>query len=98
MQITCVEENTEKYITFSVPIEEEVARIDKKVNEIKKLYLTDFNLLIVEDLWQAHYQILLIILLKKFTKLNGNTNTTIKNVKLAESNKNIATGFFLFML
>ena len=27
--ITCLGENTEKYITFSVPIEKEVTRIDK---------------------------------------------------------------------
>ena len=27
-QITCLGENTEKYITFSVPIEKEVSRID----------------------------------------------------------------------
>ena len=28
-QFTCIRENTEKYITFTVPIEKEVARIDK---------------------------------------------------------------------
>ena len=28
-QLTCSQENTEKYITFAVPIEKEVARIDK---------------------------------------------------------------------
>ena len=30
-QFTCLGENTEKYITFSVPIEKEVKRIDKYV-------------------------------------------------------------------
>ena len=29
-QFTCLGENTEKYITFSVPIEEEVTRFDNK--------------------------------------------------------------------
>ena len=28
-QFTCLEKNTEKYITFTVPIEKEVTRIDK---------------------------------------------------------------------
>ena len=28
-QLTCLGENTEKYITFSVPIENEVTRIEK---------------------------------------------------------------------
>ena len=58
-------------------------KTDKKS---QKLYLTDYNLLIAQDLWQVHYQILLIILLKEFIKLNVNTDTLIKNVKLAESN------------
>ena len=35
-QFTCVDENTEKYITFTVPIEKEVTRIDKNGEEIKK--------------------------------------------------------------
>ena len=35
-QFTCLEENTEKYITFSVPIEKEIARIDKNGKEITK--------------------------------------------------------------
>ena len=29
-QFTCLKENTEKYITFSAPIEKKVSRIDKK--------------------------------------------------------------------
>ena len=61
-------------------------KTDKKS---QKLYLTDYNLLIVQDLWQVHYQILLIILLKEFIKLNVNTDTLIKNVKLAKSNTKI---------
>ena len=34
--ITCLGENTEKYITFTVPIEKEVTRIDKNGEEITK--------------------------------------------------------------
>ena len=35
-QFTCLGENTEKYITFTVPIEKEVTRIDKNGEEITK--------------------------------------------------------------
>ena len=61
--------------------------------KLQKIYLTDYNLLIAQDLWQAHYQILSIIFLKKFTKLNMNMDATIKKVKLAELNINVATAF-----
>ena len=50
--------------------------------KLQKAYATDYNLLIVQDLWEAHYQILLIILLKEFIKLNANMDMTIKNEKL----------------
>ena len=33
-QFTCLGENTEKYINFTVPIEKEVARIDKNREEV----------------------------------------------------------------
>ena len=35
-QLTCLCETTEKYITFTVPIEKEVTRIDKNGEEITK--------------------------------------------------------------
>ena len=35
-QFTCLGENTEKYITFIVPIKKEVTRIDKNGEEITK--------------------------------------------------------------
>ena len=62
-QVTNLGENNKKYITFTVPIEEELARIDKNG---EKIYLTYYNLLIAHDLWQAHYQILSIIFLNEF--------------------------------
>ena len=40
--------------------------------KLQKLYLTNCNLLTAQDLWQTHYQILLIIVLKKFIKLTIN--------------------------
>ena len=43
---TCLRENTEKYITFTVPIEKEVTRIDKNGEKITKsifyILLIDF--------------------------------------------------------
>ena len=59
----------------------------------KKLYPTDYNLLIAQNLWQAHYQILLIILLKKLIELNVNMNMIIRNVKHAELNTKNASPF-----
>ena len=46
--------------------------------KLQKIYLTYYNLLIVQDLWQAHYQILAIFFLKEFTKLNVIMDVMIK--------------------
>ena len=46
--------------------------------KLQKPYLTSYFLLIAQDLWLAHYQILLMILLKVFIKLNANIDTIIK--------------------
>ena len=45
-QFTCLGENTEKYRTFTDPIEKEVNRIDKNGEEITKKDPTYYNLLI----------------------------------------------------
>ena len=60
-------------------------------DKLQKIYPLDYNLLIVQDLWQAHYQISSIILLKKFIKFNVNTDVMIKNIKLTELNTKIVT-------
>ena len=60
-------------------------------DKLQKIYPLDYNLLTVQDLWQAHYQILSIILLKKFIKFNVNTDVMIKNIKLTELNTKIVT-------
>ena len=52
--------------------------------KLQKIYPTNYNLLIAQDLWEAHYQILSIIFLRGFTKLNVNMDMMIKNEKLAE--------------
>ena len=54
---------------------------------LQKIDLTYNTLLIVQDLWQAHYQILSIIFLKEFIELNVNMNMTKKKkVKHVELN------------
>ena len=42
--------------------------------KLQNIYLTYHNLLIAQDLWQTHFQILAIIFLKEFIKLNVNTD------------------------
>ena len=79
--MTCLGENTEKYLTFTLPVEKEVTRIDKNGEKLQKIYLNYYNLLIAQDLWQAHYQILSIISLKEFIELNVYSDMTIKNLK-----------------
>ena len=49
--------------------------------------------MIAQDSWQAYYQILSIIILKEFIKLNVNADTKIKKMKLADLNISIATAF-----
>ena len=61
--------------------------------KLQKIYLTYYNLLIAQDLWQAHYQILSIIFLKEFIELNVNTDMMINYVKLIEFNISIVTEF-----
>ena len=61
--------------------------------ELQKIYPLYYNLLIGQDLWQVLYQIVLIIFLKEFIKLNVSTDMMIKNVRLLELNISIATVF-----
>ena len=67
---------------------QEFTKMEKK---LEKTYLTYYNLLIGQGMWQAHYQILSIIFRQEFIELNVNTDIVIKNVKLAELNINSAT-------
>ena len=83
-QFTFLEENIEKYITFTVPIEKELTRINKNGEEVTKIYPKYNNLLIAQNLWQAHYQILSIIFLKEFKELIVNSDTITNYLKLAE--------------
>ena len=59
----------------------------------QKLYLTYYNLLVAQDLWQAYYQILSITFLRKFIELNVNMGMMRKNMRNVELNTSITTAF-----
>ena len=92
-QFTCFGENNEKCLSLTLPLEKEVTKIDKNWEEITKICLTCYNLLTVQDFWQAHYHVLSIIFLKEFMKLNVNTDTMPKYAKLMELHMNYASVF-----
>ena len=48
--------------------------------KLQKIYPAYYNLLIAQDLWQAHYQVMSIIFLKEFIRLNINMDTFIKKM------------------
>ena len=62
--------------------------------KLQKMYLTYYNSLIAQELWQANYQILSIFFLKENTELNIISDTAIKNVKHVELNISIGTAFW----
>ena len=55
-----------------------MARIVNNGEKVTKNISYILQLVTAQDLWQAHYEILLIIFLKEFIELNVNTNTMIK--------------------
>ena len=61
--------------------------------KLQKINLKYYNLLIAQGLWQVYYQILSIIFLEEFIKLDVNTDAMIKTVKFKELNINITTVF-----
>ena len=61
--------------------------------KLQKIYVTYYNLLIAQDLWQTHYQILSIIFQRGFIELNIITDMLIKNWKFSDLNIVIETVF-----
>ena len=57
------------------------------------MYAAYYNLLSVQDLWQIHYKILSIILMKEFKELNINTDKIIKTVNHVEVDTEIVSIF-----
>ena len=74
-------------------MEQVVARIDKKGNEITNTISHRLQFIDSARFMASLYQILLIILLKEFITLIVNSNMVKKNVKLVELNIKIATAF-----
>ena len=74
-------------------MKKEITRIDKDGEEITKNISYILQFIDSPKLWQAHYEILLIIYLKDFIELNVNQDMTIKNMKHVELNTSIATVF-----
>ena len=68
-QFECLGENTEKYKTFSVPIEKEVTKIDKDGNESVVTISYKIKFIDSPRFMASYYQILLIISQKEFIKL-----------------------------
>ena len=82
-----------KYITFAVPIENEVRRIDQNGEKNTKNISYILQLIKSAKLKQVLCQILLIIYLKDFIELNVNEDIMIKNIKYLDDNIGIATVF-----
>ena len=61
-QFTYFGENTEKWITFSVPVKKKLKELIKRERKLQEPCHRDYNFL--QDLWQIHDQFLLIISLK----------------------------------
>ena len=61
--------------------------------KLQKTYIANFNLLIAQHLWQAHYQILSTVFVKEFKELSENIDMMIKNVRLVEFNISVAIVF-----
>ena len=88
------QKNTGKYITFTVPIEKEVTRIDKNGDEViktNKSYVLQF--IDSARFIGSYYQISSTIFLKKFIELNVNVGKIINNVKHVGLNITIVTVF-----
>ena len=62
----CSRENTEKYKNLLVAIEKELTEIDEDGNESVVTISYKITYLDSANLWQHHYQILLIITQKEF--------------------------------
>ena len=92
-QFNCLGENTDKYIIFTVRIDKEVTRIDKNGEKIAKHISC-----ILQIIDSARFMVSSSNLFNNLSegiriKLNVNTNTKIKNVRLLKLNIRIATVF-----
>ena len=68
----------------------------KTEKKSQKPYLTDYKLLIPQDLWQVHYRPILIILLNEFRKINVNTDITKEKCEICGIKYKDCNGFLEF--
>ena len=84
-QFECLGENKGKHKTFSVPIKKEITKINKDGNKsvVSISYKTKF--IDSARFMQLHYQTLLIILQKKFIKINVKIVIVFLNMKVSRA-------------
>ena len=85
-RFTCLRENTEKYLTFSITVEKKVTRTVKKDNKWQKPYLTNHNLLIRFMASSSSNPINNLAEEIHNTTLNVNMGMIVKNEKRLELN------------
>ena len=90
-QFICLRKNTEKYITFSVPIAKEVTRIDKKGKVITKTISYRSQFIDSAKFMASSLTNLVSNLVVRIHKIKCKYSTIIKNVKLVELNTKTAT-------
>ena len=56
-------------------------KLIKMVTKVLSIYPKKYNLLIMQDLWQVHYQIFLIVSRKEFIRLNVDCFLEYENLK-----------------
>ena len=85
----CLAENTEKYKTFSVPIEEEVTRISKNGKEITKTISYRLQFTDCASFMASSSSNLADNLAERIHEIDLNMGMMMKNVNHAESNTKI---------
>ena len=93
-QFTCLGENTEKYMTFTILIEKEVTKIAKIGEKITKNISYILQFIDSARFMASSLSSLANNLLEGHHRIKFNLNMTMKNVKHVELNISIAT-FFL---
>ena len=83
-QFPCLGENTEKYMTFTIPTEKEMTRIDKNGGEATKNIPYILQFIDIARFMASSLSNLVKILLKEFIKLNVNMDTMRENMKHVE--------------
>ena len=83
-QFPCLGENTEKYMTFTIPTEKEMTRIDKNGGEATKNIPYILQFIDIARFMASSLSNLVKILLKEFIKLNVTMDTMRENMKHVE--------------